>query len=192
MRGTGSTSASPPGTSITTFPRQHRPKDLSILQRDVHLIEIKYCEDTRPQNQLSAAQKQHKGLWSILQEVSVTLHTILLGVGGTIYNNHTLEPRSLEASFVLILSTSMLPNLSIPDVPFPALLSTLIRRQFQVKPAILLVPTDILHSGSFSWINVGSPVVFTLSAFFSFVGSDIHCLRDFFFSSKKKSGHVIC
>jgi len=25
---------------------QHRPKDLSILQRDNYLIEINYCEDT--------------------------------------------------------------------------------------------------------------------------------------------------
>ena len=93
LRGTGSTSAAPPATSRSTFPRQHRPKDLSILQRDIHLIEIKYCEDTRPQNQLSAAQDLHKGLCSILQGATVTLHTILLGVvGGTIYNNHTLEP----------------------------------------------------------------------------------------------------
>ena len=58
--------AAPPATSRSTFPRQHRPKDLSILQRDIHLIEIKYCEDTRPQNQLSAAQEQHKGLCTIL------------------------------------------------------------------------------------------------------------------------------
>jgi hypothetical protein len=41
-------------TSRFTFPRQHRPKDLSILQHDIHLIEIKHCEDTRPQKQLSA------------------------------------------------------------------------------------------------------------------------------------------
>jgi len=34
-------------------------------------------------------------------------------------------------SFMFILSIT-LPNLSIPDVPFPALLSTLIRRRFQV------------------------------------------------------------
>jgi hypothetical protein len=28
-------------------------------------------------------------------------------------------------------------------MPFPALLSTLIRRQFQVKPATLLLPIDL-------------------------------------------------
>ena len=88
---TGSTSAAPPATSRSTFPRQRRPKDLSILQCDIHLIEIKYGEDTRPQSQLSAAQEQQKGLRSILQGASVTLHTMLLGVGGTIYNNDTLE-----------------------------------------------------------------------------------------------------
>jgi len=50
-------------------------------------------------NQLSAAQErirtvfeQHECLCTILQGASVTLHTILLGVGGTIYNNDTLEP----------------------------------------------------------------------------------------------------
>jgi hypothetical protein len=32
-----------------------------------------------------------------------------------------------------------LPNLSIPEVPFPALLSTAIRSWFQVKPATLLM-----------------------------------------------------
>ena len=37
LRETRSTSAAPPAISRSTFPRQHRPKDLSILQRDIHL-----------------------------------------------------------------------------------------------------------------------------------------------------------
>jgi hypothetical protein len=68
---------------------------------------------------------------------------------------------------MFILSIT-LPNSSIPDVPFPALLSTLIRRQFQVKPATLLIPINFVpilveefygiryQSGSFSLVNVGS------------------------------------
>jgi len=81
-----------PATSKATNPRQHRPKDLSKPRRDIHLVEIKYCEDTRPQNQLNAAKEQHKDLCNILLGASVTLHIILLGVGGTIYNTHTLKP----------------------------------------------------------------------------------------------------
>jgi len=92
LRETGSTSAAPPATSRATNPKQHRPKDLSIPRRDIHLVEIKYCENTRPQNQLNAAKEQHKDLCNILQGASVTLHIILLGVGGTIYNTHTLKP----------------------------------------------------------------------------------------------------
>jgi len=37
-------------------------------------------------------KEQHKDLCNILQGASVTLHIILLGVGGTIYNTHTLKP----------------------------------------------------------------------------------------------------
>jgi hypothetical protein len=44
------------------------------------------------------------------------------------------EFRNLLPSFMFILSITP-PNLSIPDVPFPALLSILIKRRFQVKPA---------------------------------------------------------
>jgi len=79
------------------------------------------------------------------------------------------ELRNLLPSFMFILSTT-LPYLSIPDVPFTALLSrTLIRRRFQVKPATLLSPVNPFpfllveefystryQSGSFSLINVGS------------------------------------
>jgi hypothetical protein len=97
-------------------------------------------------------------------------------VGGTICNNHTLEPfkeqvlilkklRNLLPSFMFTLSIT-LPNLSIPDVPFPAQIKTLIRRRLQVKPATLLIPIDLFFGGefygtqyqsdSFSLIIVGS------------------------------------
>ena len=81
-------------TRRATNPRQHRHRDLSKPRRDIHLVKIKYCdsEDTRPQNQLNATKEQHKDLCNILQGASVTLHIILLGVGGTIYNTHTLKP----------------------------------------------------------------------------------------------------
>jgi hypothetical protein len=71
-------------------------------------------------------------------------------VGGTIYNNdHTLESfkelgldsqtvKKLASKLHFILSI-MLPNLSITDISFPALLS-LMRRRFQVKPATFLSP----------------------------------------------------
>jgi hypothetical protein len=93
LRETGSTPAAPPATSRATNPRQHRHKDISKSWRDIHLIKIKYCKDTRPQNQLNdAAKEQRKDLCIILQGAAVTLHIILLGVGGTIYNTHTLKP----------------------------------------------------------------------------------------------------
>ena len=92
LRETGSTPATPPATSTATNPRQHRPKDLNKIRRDIHLVKIKYCEDTRPQNQLNAAKQHHKDLSYILQLASVTLHIILLGVGCTIYNTNTLKP----------------------------------------------------------------------------------------------------
>jgi len=92
LRENGSTSAAPPATSRATNPRQHRTKDLSKPWRDIHLVETKCFEDTRTQNQLNAAKEQHKDLCNILQGASVTLHIILLSVGGTIYNTNTLKP----------------------------------------------------------------------------------------------------
>eukprot|EP00983_Pelagomonas_calceolata_P124540 1161117-Pelagomonas_calceolata.AAC.2 len=62
-----------------------------IQNRHIHLLEIKYCEDTRPGAQLEASQQQHKKLCKQLQSAEITLHTILLGVGGTIYTAHTLD-----------------------------------------------------------------------------------------------------
>ena len=154
LRETGSTSAAPPATNRATNPsRQHRPNHLNKHRRDIHLVKIKYCEDTRPQNQLNAAKEQHKDLYALSKEPPcVTLHIILLGVGGTIYNTHTLKPfkeLGLDsqrvnkiASKLHVHSVTSLLNLSIPYVPFPVLLSTLIRSRFQVKPATLLIPID--------------------------------------------------
>jgi len=60
------------------------PKDLSKHQRDIHLVEIKYWEDTRPQNQLNAAKEQHKHLCNTLQGASVTLHIFFFFLVGVV------------------------------------------------------------------------------------------------------------
>lgn len=72
-------------------------KDLPISDWDVHLIEVKYCDDTRHEDQLKRAAEQHKRLVSILKAQGcskVSLHIILLGVVGTIYNSLTEVPLS--------------------------------------------------------------------------------------------------
>ena len=86
LREIGSTPAALPATSRATNPRQHRPQDLSKPQRDIHLVEIKYC---RPQNQLNAAKEQHKDACIILQGAFVILHVILLGVCGRHHLQHS-------------------------------------------------------------------------------------------------------
>eukprot|EP00983_Pelagomonas_calceolata_P065502 1148607-Pelagomonas_calceolata.AAC.20 len=58
--------------------------ELSIQKCHIHLIETKYCEETRPAAQLQASQQQLSELSKQLQGAETTLHTILLGVGGTI------------------------------------------------------------------------------------------------------------
>jgi len=93
LRETRSISTAPPAISKFTFPRQHWPKDLSILQRDIHLIKVKYCKDTRPQNQLNKrrAGTAHR----LLLHPSRNLHyppCHAFGVIGTIYNTYTIEP----------------------------------------------------------------------------------------------------
>jgi len=71
--------------------RVRQPHQLNVNERHVHLIEIKYCEDTRPGQQLVAAQQQHADLCRLISAKAVTLHTILLGVGGTCFREHTLN-----------------------------------------------------------------------------------------------------
>ncbi len=66
------------------------------LRWDVHLIEVKYCDDTRPEQQLARVTGQHNGLKHALAQQchKVSLHTILIGVMGTTYKCHTDLPLS--------------------------------------------------------------------------------------------------
>eukprot|EP00983_Pelagomonas_calceolata_P119073 1160566-Pelagomonas_calceolata.AAC.5 len=65
------------------------PKRVPAQDRDIHLVELKYCPDTNPLPSLQKAVDQHAGSISRLRTRSlrnpnrnnkVTLHTILLGV----------------------------------------------------------------------------------------------------------------
>ena len=78
------------------------PKQIPPRDRDIHLVEIKHCSDINLQRTLEKAHNQHQPLIQRLQTRSlrgiisrnnnVTLHVILLGVGGTIYNQYTITP----------------------------------------------------------------------------------------------------
>ncbi len=57
--------------------------------REIHLVVVKFCEDTWPGHQLEASRKQHEALCKRLQAKKIILHTILFGVGGSIYTPHT-------------------------------------------------------------------------------------------------------
>ncbi len=77
----------PPSPATAYRPGQTRPKNLPWQRRTTHLIEIKYCEDTRPVQQLQAAHAQHGRLRRSIAGDHV-LHVILLGVGCIIYIFH--------------------------------------------------------------------------------------------------------
>ncbi len=59
--------------------------------REIHLVEVKYYEDTRPGHQLEASKKQNEVLCKRLKAKKVIPHTIILGVGGSIYTSHTMN-----------------------------------------------------------------------------------------------------
>jgi len=54
--------------------------ELNVNKREIHLVEVRYCEDTQPGHQLKASRKQHEVLCKPLKAKKVILHTILLGV----------------------------------------------------------------------------------------------------------------
>ncbi len=68
-----------------------RAHELNVNMREIHLVEVKYCGDTRPGHQLEASRKQHEVLCKRLKAKKFILHTIPLGVGGSIYTSHTLN-----------------------------------------------------------------------------------------------------
>jgi len=71
--------------------RTRQPHEPNIPERHIHLIEVKYCEDTRFDSQLEAAKQQHSELCEQLHGSRITIHPILLGVGGAIYTAHTSD-----------------------------------------------------------------------------------------------------
>ncbi len=75
---------------------QRDKQDAHPSRWDAHLIEVIYCDDTRPEQQLARATEQHIGLKHALAQQchKVSLHTILIGVIGTIYKCHTELPLS--------------------------------------------------------------------------------------------------
>jgi hypothetical protein len=60
------------------------------------IVEIKYCRDTDPRQQLDAAQNQHRPLEMAIRAAApgalVQYVSIMLGVGGTIFKSCTTEP----------------------------------------------------------------------------------------------------
>ena len=60
---------------------------------EAHLIEFKYCKDTRPDPQLQKAKAQHSVL--VIANLNrqeyreAKLHVILVGAMGTIYKDYT-------------------------------------------------------------------------------------------------------
>eukprot|EP00983_Pelagomonas_calceolata_P051026 1142228-Pelagomonas_calceolata.AAC.1 len=74
-----------------TANRVRQPHKLHENQSHVHLVEIKYCEDTGPQHQLDAAKQQHADLCKYISAKAVTIHPIILGVRGTCHIERTLN-----------------------------------------------------------------------------------------------------
>eukprot|EP00983_Pelagomonas_calceolata_P047317 1140579-Pelagomonas_calceolata.AAC.1 len=85
------TTATPRASKI----RHPQASQLLLEQRYIHLVEFKYCEGTRPKNQLEASKQQHLNLCCNISRASaqVTLHTTgsLSGVGWFICICHVLE-----------------------------------------------------------------------------------------------------
>jgi hypothetical protein len=82
-------------TRSQNFQQLAKDKKLNPNQWEIHLIEFKLCEDTRPDPQLQKPKAQHSMLMVNLNRQGyreVKLHVILVGVMGTIYKGYTNKP----------------------------------------------------------------------------------------------------
>jgi len=80
---------------VRPVPYHFNAHDFNAWHWEIHLLEFKFCDDTRPADQLQAAIQQHAQLVSLLKAQGyhkVKLQTILCGAMGTIYTNLTQEP----------------------------------------------------------------------------------------------------
>eukprot|EP00983_Pelagomonas_calceolata_P071004 1151014-Pelagomonas_calceolata.AAC.2 len=83
----------------------------------MHLIEIQYCEDTRPGQQLEAAQLQHAGLSKLIYVHVVTLHTIFLRIDGMCFSEHTLnqfDRLELDTQYAIKLARKLHVQFQMP------------------------------------------------------------------------------
>jgi hypothetical protein len=93
-------------TRNPNFQQLAKDKKLNPDQWEVHLIEFKICEDTRPDLQLQKAKAQHSTLMANLNIQGyreVKLHVILVGAMGTIYKDYTYKPLAdLNLDYLMI------------------------------------------------------------------------------------------
>ena len=154
LRETGSIPTAPPATSRATNPRQHwpqRPQQTSawhpprwdqVLWRHQTLEPAERRKGTaqRPlqYSPRSLRYSPHQPFGCGRHHLQ---HSHAEAFQGTGSRFSPKELRSLPPSSMCTLWTLLL-NLSIPDVPFPVLLSSVIRSRFRAKPATLLNPID--------------------------------------------------
>eukprot|EP00983_Pelagomonas_calceolata_P073413 1152113-Pelagomonas_calceolata.AAC.3 len=85
------------------FESQRQPQPLHLLPRyvtlassfqdeHIHLVEVKYREDTRPKNRLEALSTSIITSVAISQGVQLKSPSIMLSVGGVVYTPRTLGP----------------------------------------------------------------------------------------------------
>ena len=73
-----------------------RPPEANRGRHEYIILEVKYCRDTDPAgHQLEKAERQHEALAAAIREADpraqVTYIPVMLGVGGAIYKQYTVE-----------------------------------------------------------------------------------------------------